>query len=82
MDLAHAKNLALMGRPESWGGRGGAPLDLVPDGTLRQARAFFLRCIKEEPKGATRPRLEAQVDAINMVLWDREEHNPQVRLAL
>lgn len=78
MDLHAARKLPLMGREESWGGHGRRPLADVPDPMLRQARAFFLRCLKD---GESK-RLEEQVMAIDVVLADREEHSPQARLAL
>jgi hypothetical protein len=76
--LAQAKAALLMGRPESWSGHGRRPLGDVPDPMLRQARAFFLRCLTE----GKNPRMEEQVDAINMVLADNEAHSPQQSLAL
>lgn len=78
MDLAGAKAIPLMGRPESWGGRGGKLLGTVPDGVLRQARSFFKECLREGPN----PRLKAQVQAIDLILADREAHHPQHSLAL
>lgn len=65
-----------MGKPESWDCYGGKPLRVVPDAMLRQARAFF--------KGLDRKsaRTKEQVEGINLVLADREAHNPQQRLAL
>lgn len=78
MTLDAAQALCLMGRPESWGNRGGKPLGTVPEGTLKQARSFFLRCLQEGKS----PRMEQQVDAINLILADIEAHHPQARLAL
>jgi hypothetical protein len=76
MDLATAKALPLMGQPTSWAGYGRAPLEAVPDGVLRQARSFFKRV--DEPN----ERTKAQVQAIDLVLADREANNPQQSLAL
>jgi hypothetical protein len=76
MDLATAKATPLMGQPTSWAGYGRAPLEAVPDGVLRQARSFFKRV--DEPN----ERTKAQVQAIDLVLADREANNPQQSLAL
>lgn len=65
-----------MGKPESWTGYGRTPLDGIPDGVLRQARSFFARV--EQPNDRTRE----QVQAIDLILADREAHNPQQSLAL
>jgi hypothetical protein len=78
MTVAEAKTLPLMGRPESWGCRGGKPLGEIPDGVLRQARRFFSDICKQEPNA----RAEQQVEAIQLILADREAHNPQQALAL
>lgn len=77
--LAAAKALRLMGRPESWGNRGGKPLELVPDGVLKQARRFFADLLREGTKSA---RMEEQIAAIDLVLADREAHSPQQSLGL
>lgn len=78
MTLGEAKALPLMGRPESWGCRGGKPLGDIPDGVLKQARRFFGDICRAESS----PRAEQQVDAITLVLADREAHNPQQLLRL
>ena len=78
MTLAEAKALPLMGRPESWGCRGGKPLGEIPDGVLRQARRFFGDICKQESNA----RAEQQCDAIALILSDRESHNPQQLLSL
>lgn len=79
MDLAAAKALILMGRPESWDGHGQRPLDECPDKVLRAARGFFTKLLNE---GTKSPRMESQVEAINQILADREAHHPQQKLAL
>jgi hypothetical protein len=76
MDLAAARALPLMGRPESWDGYGRTPLEDVPDGVLRQARSFFNRV--ESPNART----AEQVAAITAVLAWREANSPQQQLAL
>lgn len=78
MNLAAARATKLMGQTGVWSGHGGRALEHVPDGVLRQARAFFKSRNAEEPS----PRLKEQVEAITIVLADREEHSPQERLAL
>lgn len=76
MNLAEAKALVLMGRPDSWDGHGQRPLADVPDGVLRQARSFFRRV--EHPNDRTKD----QVAAITLILAEREANHPQQSLAL
>lgn len=79
MDLAAAKALLLMGRPESWDGHGQRPLDECPDTVLRSARGFFSRLLRE---GTKNQRMEQQIEAINQLLAEREANHPQQSLAL
>jgi hypothetical protein len=79
VDLATAKALPLMGRPESWDGHGGVALEKCPDAQLRAARGFFTRLLRD---GTKSQRMEQQVDGIKLVLADREAHHPQQSLAL
>ena len=79
MDLAAAKALCLMGRPESWDGHGQRPLEQCPDKVLRAARGFFTRLLND---GTQSQRMEQQVEAINQVLAEREANHPQQSLAL
>jgi hypothetical protein len=79
MDLATAKALTLMGRPESWDAHGGQPMEKCPDKALRAARGFFTKLLNE---GTQSRRMEQQVEAINQVLADREANHPQQKLAL
>lgn len=76
--LARAELLPLMGRPESWHGKGGQPLGAVDDSILRQAKRFFERCLLE---GAN-PRMTQQLEAIALILADREANSPQGSLSL
>lgn len=70
--------LPLMGRPESWHGKGGKPLGVLEDGVLRQAKRFFESCLRER---ADR-RLQQQIEAINVILTHRAANSPQGMLAL
>lgn len=79
MDLAAAKALPLMGRPESWDGHGQRPLDECSEKVLRSARAFFSKLLRE---GTKSQRMEQQVEAINQILAEREANHPQQSLAL
>jgi hypothetical protein len=78
MTVADAKATRLMGQTGVWHGNGGRALELVPDGVLRQARSFFSQRNREEPS----QRLQEQIEAITLVLDDREANSPQERLAL
>lgn len=79
MDLATAQALPLMGRPESWNGYGRTRLEGVPDGVLRQARRFFMEITRA---GTGSPRVDEQLEAIALILADREAHSPQQSLSL
>ena len=76
MTLLEARELPLMGRPESWNGCGKKRLELCPDGVLKQARHFFARLANEAPN----PRAKEQVVAIDLVLEERAAHDPQQAL--
>jgi hypothetical protein len=78
LTIADAKATRLMGQTGVWHGNGGRALALVPDGVLRQARSFFKQRHAEDPSD----RLREQIDAITLVLDDREANSPQARLAL
>jgi hypothetical protein len=78
MNVAAAKALKLLGQSTVWHGHGGRALADVPDGVLKQARRFFKDRNHEEPSA----RLQEQIEAITLVLADREENSPQERLAL
>lgn len=79
MMLADAKNLLLMGNVFSWDSNGKKPLSLVPDDQLMAASKWFAQKIKEE---GPNPRMREQIEAIRVVLEDRESRNPQAKLAL
>jgi hypothetical protein len=78
MNLSVARATKLLGKPHVWAGHGGRVLVDVPDGVLRQARRFFRDRNAEEPSA----RLVEQLEAIQLVLDDRETNSPQERLAL
>jgi hypothetical protein len=78
MRVEDAKAMRLMGQTGVWHGNGGRALELVPDGILRQARSFFRQRNAEDPS----PRLQGQIEAISMVLDDREANSPQGQLSL
>lgn len=78
MMVDEAKATLLMGQHGSWNGFAKHPLERIPDGTLKQARAFFVIRNREEPSR----RLEDMIEAITMVLHDREANSPQGMLAL
>jgi hypothetical protein len=76
MTLAAAESLALMGQPLAWDGYGRQPLRDVPDPVLRKARGFFSRVEQMSP------RVKEQIEAITVVLEDREARSPQHSLSL
>jgi hypothetical protein len=76
--LAEARALPLMGRSDSWNGYGQRPLGDCPDTVLRQARAFFRKILRE----GSSQRVEEQLEAIALVLEDREANSPQCALDL
>lgn len=78
--LVDAKLVRLMGRPASWNGNGGRMLDDIPDGVLRQARAWMKRTAAADGGSATADRMRAQCAAIDVVLVDRAAHAPQMEL--
>jgi hypothetical protein len=79
--LEAAETLPLLGATTSWDGYGTKPMGLVPDKVLRAARRWFTQKLNEA--GDRRdPRFEAQVEAITVILTDREAHSPQGTLAL
>lgn len=78
MTLDVALKTPLMGQYGTWNGYGGKPMDLVPDGTLRQAYGFFRMKNKENPSD----RLKTQMEAIELTLEHHAATNPQVSLAL
>jgi hypothetical protein len=77
--LEIAEHLTLMGRPESWDGWSGSPLGECPDSVLRSARGFFRKLISEGTKSV---RVQQQLEAIALVLEDREARSPQQSLSL
>jgi hypothetical protein len=78
MTLDDAKNLTLLGNGFSWDCNGGKPLALVPDDVLRVASRWFRDKLQEQPSR----RMEQQIQAIALVLEDREARSPQARFAL
>lgn len=87
LDLRAAKNIPLMGATTSWDGWGQRPLGACPDKVLRAARRFFLEKVRENEQarrdGAPSVlRMVQQLDAIALILLDREANSPQQVLAL
>lgn len=83
--LEHAKAARLIGQSYSWDGYGGKRLGDVPDAVLKSARKFFaerLAAAEYERPGRSDSRLVDQIEAIRVVLADREANSPQARLAL
>ena len=78
--LAEARAVKLMGQPASWDGNGGKPLEHIPDGVLKKARAWFKRTAMADAGSATAVRMRAQCNAIDVVMHDRDAHKPQMEL--
>jgi hypothetical protein len=76
-----AEKLPLLGAGTSWDGWGAKPLGKCPDKVLRAAKRWFTQKLNEQ--GDQRDaRFERQVDAITVILTDREAHSPQGSLSL
>ena len=78
MNLAMAKRIPLLGDSSRWDGFGGQRLDKVPDKVLHAAARWFREKLRESES----PRMEVQLEAIRLVLADREANSPQTTLAL
>ena len=78
MTTAEARGTLLMGSGGSWNGYGGRKISDAPTEILTSARRWFREKQSEHP----RSHIAAQIEAIALVLEERERNSPQQRLPL
>jgi hypothetical protein len=80
LTVDEARETPLMGQPGSWDGYSRKPMDVAPDGTLKKARSFFSKLLREEQPKESRERLRHQVECIDLVLEFHAANSPQTTL--
>lgn len=72
MSIDDARTLPIYGRPDRWNGNGGKPIGSLPLELVDSARKFFRDLLVADPNAKNAPRLREQVDAMDLVLAERD----------